>query len=150
MRSKNPSALRFVWGKIRVFSVRKKSMGWARPSQPFPGLVPLKYFTLGGRDSGRLGLSVRTWLAEAATAAELRKKFELFCDCPKSARLCYRPLMSIQKSAKCLPKVGQWSECLGHDGSRQTGGTNAPDRAWYSFGPILKHWLQVQAKQLSH
>ena len=28
--------------------------------------------TLGGRDSGRLGSSVRTWLAEAATAADLK------------------------------------------------------------------------------
>ncbi len=54
---------------------------------PVPGLVPLKYFPPGGHDSGRLGLSVRTWLAEAATAADSlggggdapqEKKFKLF------------------------------------------------------------------------
>ena len=41
---------------------------------PFPGLVEVQVLsTPGGRDSGRLGLSVRTWLAEAATAADLKR-----------------------------------------------------------------------------
>ena len=68
-------------------------MGQARAWPGISHILP----TPGGRDSGRLGSSVRTWLAEAATAADLnggsggakppRKKFELFCDCQKSARL---------------------------------------------------------------
>ena len=37
---------------------------WPGTSQVLP--------TSGGRDSGRLGLSARTWLAEAATAADLK------------------------------------------------------------------------------
>ena len=70
--------------------------GRGLPASPWPGTSQVLP-TPGGRNSGRLGLSVRTWLAEAATAADLkggsggrsppRKKFELFCDCPKSARL---------------------------------------------------------------
>ena len=39
---------------------------WPGTSQVLPIMIP------GGRDSGRLGLSVRTWLAEAATAANLK------------------------------------------------------------------------------
>ena len=37
-----------------------------------PGPAHTFFSTPGGRDSGRLGLSVRTWLAEAATAADLK------------------------------------------------------------------------------
>ena len=44
-----------------------------KASRPVPGLVQVQVLpTHGGRDSGRLGLSVRTWLAEAATAADLK------------------------------------------------------------------------------
>ena len=62
------------------------------PASPWPGASQVLP-TLGGRDSGRLGLSVRTWLAEAATAADLKggvwmgfppprkKKFKLVFGC---------------------------------------------------------------------
>ena len=71
--------------------VRKKSMGQGLPASPWPGTSQVLP-TPGGRDSGRLGLSVRTWLAEAATAADLKggsgeakplqeKKFKLVLGC---------------------------------------------------------------------
>ena len=41
------------------------------PASPWPGTSQVLP-TPGGRDSGRLGLSVRTWLAEAATAADFK------------------------------------------------------------------------------
>ena len=50
---------------------------WTSRTRPSPGLAPLKSFPSGGRDGGRLGLSVRTWLAEAATAADLTQASEI-------------------------------------------------------------------------
>ena len=48
-------------------------MGRVRASRPVPGPGASQVLpTPGGCDSGRLGLSVRTWLAEAATAADLK------------------------------------------------------------------------------
>ena len=51
-------------------------MVWARASGPVPALVPLKYFSIlepaTVADCGRLGSSVRSWPAEAATAADLK------------------------------------------------------------------------------
>ena len=44
----------------------EKKNVWAGPSTS--QVLP----TPGGLDSSRLGLSVRTWLAEAATAADLK------------------------------------------------------------------------------
>ena len=42
-----------------------------KASRPVPGLIQVQVLpTPGGRDSGRLSLSVRTWLAEAAAAAD--------------------------------------------------------------------------------
>ena len=86
------------------FVVREKKYGlgqglparpWPGPKASRPGPGPVKDQVLptpGGRDSGRLGLSVRTWLAEAATAADFKggsrgakppqgKKFKLFLGC---------------------------------------------------------------------
>ena len=50
-----------------------QSLGWSQglPASPWPGQVQALH-THGGCDSGRLSLSVRTWLAEAATAADLK------------------------------------------------------------------------------
>ena len=50
-----------------------KQKVWAGPRPPGQSLAWYLSSTLppGDRDSGRLGLSVRTWLAEAATAADL-------------------------------------------------------------------------------
>ena len=84
----------------RVFDLQDHPRDWPGTSQVLP--------TPGGRDSGRLGLSVRTWLAEAATAADLRKKFELFCDCPKSARLLRERLAGLagQRLRVQVPWIG--------------------------------------------
>ena len=61
---------------------QKKSSGICKPGWGLPG-CPVIYCTFqtidqvlptpGGRDSGRLGSSVRTCLAEAATAADLKR-----------------------------------------------------------------------------
>ena len=40
-------------------------------ASPWPGISQVPS-TPGGRDSGRLGLSLRTWLAEAAKAGDLK------------------------------------------------------------------------------
>ena len=50
---------------------KKYGLSQGFPVRPWPDtsqVLPIP----GGRDSGRLGLSVRTWLAEAAIAAELK------------------------------------------------------------------------------
>ena len=61
--------------RVRAFRflVRKIEYGLGKglPASPWPGTSQVLP-TPGGRDSGRLGLSVRTWLAEAATAADLK------------------------------------------------------------------------------
>ena len=66
----NPSTLARIQvifddlGRLSVSEVVIATSPWPGTSQVFP--------TRGGRDSGRLGFSVRTWLVEAATAADLK------------------------------------------------------------------------------
>ena len=82
--------------KARLFFyfVRKKKYGPGQglPASPWPATSQV-HPTRGGRDSGRLGLSVRSLLAEAATTADLKggasggrstprkKKFKLILGC---------------------------------------------------------------------
>ena len=60
--------------KARLFSAGRRVRsqigisGQGIPASPWPSISQV-LSTHGGRDSGRLGLSVRTWLVEAATAA---------------------------------------------------------------------------------
>ena len=54
-----------------MFLARLENQVWAKLG-PEPPTIDQVLPTPGGRDSGRLGSSVRTWLAEAATAADLK------------------------------------------------------------------------------
>ena len=63
--------------------------------------------TPGGRDGGRLGLSVRTWFAEAATAADLTQASEIagrYITLGSAARAS-RPVPGLVLEVQVPPKM---------------------------------------------
>ena len=137
-----------------LFISWEKTKVWAGPgppgqslASPWPG-APQVLPTPGGRDSGRLGLSVRTWLAEAATAADLKgvsggakppqeKKFKLVFSCLNLGELLGRAVLCQILACVHVSVRRPWSAPIGVRGAAEVrrGPFSLKSRIFGRFGP---------------